>query len=329
MKRPGTFAVAVTLAVSLAACGGADRREPTAVRQPLSAQWQDGFEGTPDLYVVVRPQAIKRDEIYGALWKTALRYAQAQRILVGPTALEAAEGAEEIIVGVEPGDDAAIVLRGVPASLDPSRMADSSGQPLFRLVSEHTRVPEYEPADGAEATGGLFVLPDRTWVVTLGDARVRAREAFAVPFGRPAPRVDPAALAVFRLGTAFVQKPRYTKSPVWGPLTRKLITASLALEPGKSGLAVTLEYDEEDGAAWAEMHAKRIVEELALATKRADPPPRPRPGLPPAPDDGASRFAWLEETTIAREGKAVKVKLALPPRLLEALPNVSPADLPL
>lgn len=321
-------ALALTLLSLAGAAGcGPSARPPPPARQDTSPQWADVFDGTPDLYAVLRPQAIKRDAVYGALWTTVLRFAQAQHLLHGQTALEVAEGAEEIVVGINPGDDAAIVFRGVPASLDPRRMTDASGHPLFRLVDDKGRAPEYEPLDRKNAApGSVFVLPDRTWVVAVGDARPRARQAFASPFGRPAPKVDRSALAAVRFGESFVQAPRYVKSPVWGPLTRKLAAATLALLPGKGGLVVTLHYGDEDATAWAEMHAKRLVDELAALAPEAAPR---RPGPRPDPGPLEGRFAWLKGTVVEREGNAVRVRLAIPARLLEELPNASARDLPL
>ena len=167
------------------------RRRARVARRELGPQWQDAFDGTPEIYAVVRPQAIKRDAIYGAFFKNVLRIAQAKTPMRGVTTLEALEGCEEIIVGIRKdasGEDSAMVFRGVPASLDPQRMTDASGHPVLRLVDARAKVPEYEWVDRqSTGPGSLFVLPDRTWVGAIGEARARARQAFASPFGRPRP----------------------------------------------------------------------------------------------------------------------------------------------
>ena len=64
----------------------------------------------------------------------------------------------------------------------------------------------------------------------------------------------------------------------------------------------------QDASAWAEMHVKRVTEELAAA----------RPTL-----------AWLKDAKVGHEGNAVMVKVAVPARLLEDLPRASSNDLPL
>ncbi|AKV02129.1 hypothetical protein AKJ09_08792 [Labilithrix luteola] len=300
----------------------------------LAPQWQDVFDGTPELYAVVRPQAIKTDAIYGTFFRSLLRVAQAKTEMTGVTALEALEGCDEIVIGIrrDPAgggrimDDAAIVFRGVPASLDPAKMTDGSGAPLFRLVSERAKAPEYErvgTVDGRRGlAGSLFVLPERTWVVALGSARDRAREAFATPFGRPAPKSDPSALATVRLDAGtFVRGQRIEKSPAFGPLTRKLESLSFSLAPGKGGVIATLRYQDEDASAWAEMHAKRLLEELARIEGDSAGGPRRSPQ--------PFALGWLKDAQVGHEGNALKVRLSVPARLLEELPNASPLDLAL
>src|SRR5262249_41418104 len=86
----------------LAACGGETPR-PRAHRQENLPTWTDVFEGTPDLYAVVRPQAIKRDGVYGTFWTALLRAAQARGYTRGATMVEAIEGADEILLGLNKG----------------------------------------------------------------------------------------------------------------------------------------------------------------------------------------------------------------------------------
>jgi hypothetical protein len=296
------------LALGTPGCGDGGP-PPATAKKEATAQWQDVFDTMPDIYAVVRPQAIKRDTVYGAFWKTIVRVAEARHMINGPSTLEAAEGSEEIILGVNAGLDAAIVLRGVPASLDPNKVTDGQGQPLFRLVNDKTKVPEYQLVDRRSSEpGALFVLPDRTWVGAFGDARQRARTAFGTPFGRPAPKIDNEALAVVRFGQSFVQQPRYVKSPVWSVFTKHLASVTLALKPNKGGAVISLQYEDQESTAYAEMQAKQMVAELAK---------------------DAQRFGWLKDAKVAYEGNTVHVKVAVPPRLLEELPSASGSDVTL
>jgi hypothetical protein len=317
LARAGMLVVLATSATLTTSCGSGDKA-PRVARREVGPQWQDVFDGTPEVYGVVRPQAIKRDAVYGAFFKNLLRMAQAKTAMRGVTTLEALEGCDEIIVGIRKdaqGEDAAMVFRGVPASLDPQKMNDAGGHPMLRLVDARAKVPEYELVDRQNPGGGsLFVLPDRTWVGAVGEARARARQAFASPFGRPAPKADPEALATVRFDAAtFLQTPRFVKSPIVGPLTRKLRALTLALKPGKGGVVAMLQYEDEDASAWAEMHAKRVLEEIAHQEPRR----------------GAPSLDWLKTAQVGHEGNAVVVKLAIPARLLEDLPNASGSDIPL
>ncbi len=304
---------AMVLSAAGLGCGPGERKAESSAKRETAPQWQDVFDGTPEIYAVIRPQAIKRDAVYGSLFKSVMQMAQARSEMRGVTSLEALEGAEEIVVGVRKdaqGEDAALVLRGVPASLDAAKMTDATGHPMLRLVDPRAKVPEYEFLDRkTTASGSVFVLPDRTWVGTIGEARARARQAFASPFGRPAPQADGAALAVVRFDAAtFLNGPRFAKNPVFGPLTRKLRALTLALMPGKGGVVATLQYEDEDASAWAEMHVKRLIDELAAA----------RPNL-----------AWLKDAKVGHEGNGVVVRVAVPTRLLEELPKASGGDLSL
>jgi hypothetical protein len=243
------------------------------------------------------------------------------------TALQAAEGSEEVIVGISrktgQPDDSAMILRGVPANLDPEKMNDPSGRPLFTLHDARARVHELESSDRTHGVTSLFVLPDRTWVVASGAARDRARAAFAAPFGRPIPEVDEQALAVLRLDAPTFLG-RFERAPNLGPIVRKLRAMTIAVRPGKQGLILGLAYVDDDASAWGEMQTKRLVGDLANA----------RPDAPPDPNDSRRRggrrmtFEWLKDAKVAREGSTVTVKVDVPQRLLDELPNAGPNDVP-
>jgi hypothetical protein len=311
-SRLGAILLAAVLAGSsgVLGCGG-DTPPPAPPKREHVAAWSDIFDGTPDLYAVIRPQAIKRDGLYGSFFKALMRAAQARGIARGDSMVQAAEGADEIIVGLNKGFDAALVLRGVPASLDPQKITDANGRVLFRPMSDRSKVLEYELLDQSSDTGALFVLPDRTWVGALGDARTRARQAFATPLGRPPPKIDAEALALVRVSGPLAHA--LDQHPSFGVLGRKLSNVTFALKPGKGGLVIGLTYEDADATAWAEMQAKRIVDELS----------KEAPGRGP----GGPTRAWLKDAKVAYEGNTVFVRVAIPPRLLEELPSASGADL--
>lgn len=318
--RRHALVIALALGVTAPACGPS--APPPAPAAPKNAQWQDVFDGIPEMYVVVRPQKVKGDPVYGNFWKTLMRVAESRGDMGGVTALQAAEGSEEVIVGISRKtgmpDDSALVLRGVPANLDPEKMNDPTGRPLFHLRDARARVHELESVDvRTHLESSLFVLPDRTWVVTTGAARERARSAFAAPFGRPAPKVDEQALAAIRLDAGTFLG-RFEKAPNLGPIVRKLRSLTIAVRPGKQGVGVTLQYIDEDAAAWGEMQTKRLIGDLGNA-----PPPDPS-------RRGGRRFAldWLKDAKVDRQGNDVTVRADLPQALLDSLPNATANDLP-
>jgi hypothetical protein len=289
----------VLVAVPLLGCG--DSAPPPKAPVDEGPSWADLFEDAPDIHAVVRPNALRRDAVYGALWTSLVRAAEARGFVRGSTMLEAASGASEIVFGLSRGD-AVIVLRGVPASLDPQQIRDASGNMLFRTINDRGRIAEYELMD-RRAAGSLFVLPGRTWVGVLGDVH-KARRVFSTPARRPPPKVDDQALAAVRVSGPAVRL--FEKHPQFGALTKKLSSATFALRPGKDGLVVTLAYADADAVAWGEMHAKKIAAELA---------------------HDEARFGWLKDAKIAYEGNDVVARVAIPPRLLQELPTASGSDL--
>lgn len=293
------FALFVSGAL-LVACGEAKapkKKEP-------EPSWTDLFVATPDIYVVMRPQALKKDQVYGNFWKALVRAAEARGIARGTTMLEAVSGAKQIIIGVN-SSDATVVLEGVPASIDPTSVQDAQGHPLFKAPNDtRPKVLAYAVTDAQLANqAALFVLPDRTWVGTIGGARDRARQAFASPTGTPEPSVSSTALLSLRLQGQFLSL--FQRNPTVAPLYKKLETVTIELQPGSGGVVVALAYSEADATAYGEMQAKKIANDLSNDKDRK----------------------WLKDAKVQYEGNVVYVHVDVPARLLEELPNVRGADL--
>src|SRR4051794_31820978 len=94
LARSVLLGAGLALATSAASCGPGDNGPVNTAKRESAPQWQDVFDGTPELYAVVRPQAIKRDAVYGSLFKNVLHMAQARTQMRGVTTLEALEGCE-------------------------------------------------------------------------------------------------------------------------------------------------------------------------------------------------------------------------------------------
>lgn len=303
----------VTLFVS--ACGSSEGQALTPGRRVLVPHYQDAMAPAPAVEVVLRPQAFKRDPLYGELFKTLMRLAQARTPTRRATMLEAASGSDEIIVSIgksaegPEGTDAVFVLRGVPANLDVGALTDPRGQLLFRVVDGRASVTEYEWVMGdARDEAGVFVLPERTWVIAAGAARKRARLAFASPTNRPTHDSDPRPLAMAQFYASAYRPRRGLPPGTVAVITKDLRLVTLALMPGQGGLVAALEYETGRAAADAYAHIARLAPQLSAAD---------------------ARFRWLAGAAIRHEGQRVAVNIAIPARLLEELPHVTGDDLSL
>jgi hypothetical protein len=311
LARGLRFAAAFALAAATTSCGSGKPPETKATFDTTKPHWQDVFDRVPDIVVLAHPGAMARDPIYGPLLKSLSRMMAARAPqTAGTRAAEVLESCDEVIFALRErgSSDATVVLRGVRADIDARKLTDQNGRAMW---AEGPRGTVTELTRAGAADGSLFVLSDRTWVFAMGDARARAREAFAHPFDRPPPLRDDASLFVIRLdGPSLVQgvpRLRAHGAPL-EPLGRRLQSLSVALRPGKEGLVATLTYSEEDAAAFAETLLKQVTEALDR--------------------EGSEKTKWLGQAKVDRPGNyAVVARVSLPPKLLEELPNVSAAEL--
>jgi hypothetical protein len=305
MKR-ATLALAFVVA-----CGGAKPAERPAFDR-TTPHWEDAFDRTPEILVAVRPQAMARDKVYGPLVKTLSRIVAARAPQAsGTRTMEVFESCEEVIYGVRRAgsEDAVIVLRGVRADADPARIVDDRGQAMWHPAGGAGRAQELASADEAKPAS-LFVLPARSWVIAIGEARERARAAFVNPFDRPSPIKDEGALLVVRLdGPSLVEGvPRLrARGGAFEPVGRRLEFVSLALRPGNEGVVAMFSYTEEGAAAFAEVALK----DLATTVGR----------------EGSDKIKWLGEAKIDRQASTIVARVPLPQRLIAELPAVSGAEL--
>jgi hypothetical protein len=253
-----------------------------------------------------------RDKVYGALVKMLSRIVAARAPQAsGTRTMEVFQSCEEVIYGVRRAgaEDAVIVLIGVRADVDPARIVDDRGQVMWRSAGGVGRAQELASSDEAKPAS-LFVLPARTWVVAIGEARERARTAFVNPFDRPSPVKDEGALLLVRFdGPSLVDGvPRLrARGGALEPVGRRLDFVSLALRPGNDGVVATFAYSEEGAAAFAEATLK----DLATTAQR----------------DGSEKIRWLGEAKIDRQGSTIVARVPVPPRLIADLPAVSGTEL--
>jgi hypothetical protein len=286
----------------------------------LEPRWQDVFETTPELMVVLRPSALGKDKVYGPLLHRVLEAARERsRVVASTRVLDVVQDAEEVVVGARPsehgGDEPAelvVVVRGVPSNVDPAKVVDGEGRPLWgpgpngpvrELVRE--RDEHGHPLDAS-----LFELQGLTWVIVVGDARARAREVFAHPLGRPDLKLDPDALGMIRIDGTSLVKHVHALQPLGGlaAVGRKLQSLTATLPPGANGdLRLTFAYSEEDAAAFSEVAARQAVEVIG----------RNKP----------ENLAWLASAKVDRPDKRVLVTLPLPPKLIDSLLHAGTAPI--
>jgi hypothetical protein len=332
--RPPLRALALTACAALfTACGGSGA-PPLAQANDDEPRWQDAFEARPKLLAAVYPTALRSDPVYGPLLRRAIDLVREQSRVVAETrALDAMEDAEEVVVGVRPDSpesagEVVVAVRGVRADIDPATLVDGEGRALWGPGATG-RVRELVRNDGPDAPipASLFELPGRTWVIASGDARMRARSAFARPVGRPAPAVEALerkngdALVVLRIdGPSLVARIRALRSPgALEPVGRSLETVTLELDSGSGAAApdagpdrdirASLEYASEPAAAAAEATFREVL--AAIVRKK--------------PED----LAWLAGATVARPPPGARVVLTapLPSRLVGFLLHAGAATL--
>ncbi len=312
--KHGRRAVAGAFAfVALSACANPKRVPPASaiVSDRFAPRWEDAFDRTPEMVVFVRSQEMRHDKVYGPFLKTLLELARAHAPAgVGARATEAFESADELIVGMLGNRGLVVVVRGVRPDIDPEKLTDARGEPIWAPDPSHARTPELVHERPQEVAASLFILPERTWVLAVGNARDLARDAFASSVRRSWPPRDERALVLLRLdgGVLVDHVPRLTAagSPL-AALGHDLSSVTVALGPGDEGVLATLAYSQENAAAASEATLRRVLD---VMTREKTP-----------------RASWFAGTKITREGQNVRATIHLPPGLLRDLATATPADL--
>ena len=301
--------LAVALALTGTACGSPPPPPPAraSVAEP---RWQDVVDTIPELLVVVKPRALRDDRVFGPLLKRAIDAARRNSKIVDATqTLETIEDAEEVVVGWRPDTrerpgELLFVETGVRADVDPAKLVDDGGQPLWAPGPPgptHELVRERDE-HGATVDASLFEMPGRTWVVVTGPARARARDALAHPLQRPPLQLDPSALALVRFdGPLLVQHvPLFQEHGSLDVVGRRLQSVMLLLPPGNEGAVKAIfTYADDDAAAFAEAAFRDFTAEIARRK--------------------IARLAWLGVAKVERPDRRVFVTAPLPPQFVASL----------
>jgi hypothetical protein len=291
-----------------------------------------------DLVLTLHPRALARDPVYGPLLRRAseLASAYAGPTNLGTTALAVLARTDDLVVAEnDRGKEAAVVLRGVPADVDPTDVVDASGHAVWRPVrgDVRTTLRELDPVDASDAE--LFVAPGRLWIVAGGPAIARARAALV---GESRPREfiggdDTSLVALSFPGDALPQLHQGALAAVGAGLVR----VKVELSPGAAGLIVaTLTYVDAAAAARAEgtvlavtLAFRHRLEEAVEEAERggggdhggragAEAPPRQK-------ERPLGSLEWLGAAKVERVGTTVVVRAPIPRPWLQELAR---ADVP-
>ncbi len=152
--------------------------------------------------------------------------------------------------------------------------------------------PDDDAAGGAGETSArselgeasLFELPGRTWLVATGQARVRARDAFARPRMHASIRFDPDALASVRIaGPPLVARVRALQGTGGLAAVGRTLRALTLVLPSEGGpnapaprprerrIQATFSYDEPEAAKVAEAALSHVVDAVAHMPNLSSP----------------------------------------------------------
>jgi hypothetical protein len=273
------------------------------------------------MLLVVRPRALRRDALYGPLLGRAIDLARQQsKIVTAASTLDTIENADEVIVGVPDLQtvDFVVIVRGVPADVDPASLVDERGRQLWTSTSvgpvrELTRAQpardgddrDVDPKDLDTVDASLFELPGRTWVIATGKACALTRRNLSRPTAPTADDLnglDPQGVAILRLaGPALVRRVRALRPPgLLASIGHELATVTVALSSGTDALLrATFSYDSEQAVAPAEATLRQTISTLSDAKPQT--------------------FAWLRASTTQTLRGCVLLATPLPAPLLDAL----------
>lgn len=311
----GLFVCSMTAA---SGCGASAASPVPAPRVERGPRLEDALGEEPPFLFVLRPATLARDPLYGPLLRRVSQLAAARAALadaVGSTMLAILERTDEVAVAVydRRAADALVLLRGVPADADATRIVDTAGKPLWvHRAGIPGRVEELAPADAA-ADAELFVLPRRAWAIAVGAAVPRARVSYARDTARSGAAVsldiDDGVLASARVRGDVLARGR-ADGPL-APVFQALDVATVSLEPGPQGAVGEVVLRLVYGAPAFATRAEPSVADVVAAYTR----------------ELGARAPWLHAVKVSREERAVVVKGRIPRAWADGLLHVELGDL--
>ena len=320
MRRALLVLLGLALHIGCSGCAAttdAAAAPATAAKQDLG-WYEASIDETHDFVVTLRPHALAVDPTYGPIFRRATQLAATRvRALVGSTTLEAFEGADDVVVAVRDAraTDAVIVVGGVPSEIDPAKLVDTDGRPLWRELHDGSaradertsHVLEFLPKE-PDARARLFVLPGRTWVIGVGEGAFRVAAALShasvvrpyLPDARPP--------IVVHLRGEILELIRARTQHALAPISDRLLGVTVALTAGGEGqVLATFTYADDRAATRAEARGREVIN--ALAEKMAP------------------RLDFMKMAEIKRFRSTIELRAKLPPALLRRFADADDAAL--
>lgn len=304
---------AFSVALVALACGRVVA-PPAETSQNVSSAWMSEVANPKrDALLRVRTSTLLADRVYAPLVRQLFSAMTERALRAGTNMTSALEGAEEIDVIVQDGSDPVLLMRKVPASLDPSSIAGLDGATQWRASKTH--VPGVDVFDFVPGSGALYILVDRTWIVTSGMGQQRVQTALAQSRERPVASDVPLDVPVsLRMpGSALERIAASRNVRALAPLFVELEQARVELHVQKDDksrddeITAELQYAGLDQAARAE----EVVTDLLGAFSRR----------------GGKRWEWLSDAKVERKGQQVTARAKLPAWALIALADVDSGPL--
>jgi hypothetical protein len=277
--------------------------------KPTSSAWFDEVaEPKHNALLRVNTAVLLKDKVYAPLVRQ-LFGAMTEKALHSGTEMTAAlEGAEEIDIVLQDDQDPVLLLRKVPASLDPASMAGLDGSTQWKVSKTH--VPDVQTFDFVPESGALYLLIDRTWIVTAGLGQQRVQTALIHAQGRPVSPDAPLDVPVsLRVPGATMERVAVARGVrVLRPIFEELEEAKVELHVDKHDksrddeIVAELRYA---GVSQA-THAEEMVNDVLGAFGRR----------------GGKRWEWLNDAKVERKEQHVTARAKLPAWVLVALADV-------
>ena len=305
MHSSGVLVCIVALALG---CAPIPTTAPRSAPSALSGAWLEQLASLPDAAVLRVDLASRRaDPIYGALL-LALQQALATHALSPSVDVSRALGsASDAVVLYDSTTEPVLVLRGVSGSIDPLSATGPDGRAQWRGSARP--VANVEAFDFVPGVGALFVLVDRTWVVTAGAGQERVRLALDHETGRPVFAVEArpvrVPLMLHLAGRAVRAVGRHAQVTLLAAVIDDLRCAEIALHPDPTSspradaLSLELTYE---SAEQAERALGLVAQAVGAFSRRGGP-----------------QWTWLSSAEMSRDGSRVRARARLPAWLLGAL----------